>query len=217
MKLTLRQALLFLVGGTAGALGMQNASSTAHADVVTVKSGDTTWGLSKKYGTTVKKIVKDNHLNNGGKDIYVDQKLNIKNNNKVKTAYADTKITSSSAQSAVSQGSSTQSSQQQGYNYGNSQTPAYSSSANSISTNYHSSVSGDEQAAKNWIAARESGSNYNAVNASSGAYGKFQLLPGYLNGDYSPANQERTADNYVSSRYGSWTAAKAFWEANGWY
>ncbi|EMF0035419.1 peptidase M23, partial [Enterococcus hirae] len=22
---------------------------------------------------------------------------------------------------------------------------------------------------------------------------------------------------YVSSRYGSWEAAKSFWEANGWY
>ncbi|HAQ0305264.1 TPA: peptidase M23, partial [Enterococcus faecium] len=22
---------------------------------------------------------------------------------------------------------------------------------------------------------------------------------------------------YVTSRYGSWEAAKAFWEANGWY
>lgn len=220
MKLTLRQAILFLVGGTAGALRMQNASSTAHADIVTVKFGDTTWGLSRKYGTTVKKIVKDNHLKNGGKDIYVDQKLNIKNNKKVKTAYADTKTTSTSAQSAVSQApaaSSIQSSQQQSYNYGGSQTPAYSSRANNGSTNYNSPVSGGEQAAKNWIAARESGGNYNAVNASSGAYGKFQLLPGYLHGDYSPANQEQTADKYVSSRYGSWTTAKAFWEANGWY
>ena len=39
----------------------------------------------------------------------------------------------------------------------------------------------------------------------------------YLNGDYSAANQERVAEQYVTSRYGSWEAAKAFWEANGWY
>ncbi|MBP5845564.1 peptidoglycan-binding protein LysM, partial [Lactiplantibacillus plantarum] len=25
------------------------------------------------------------------------------------------------------------------------------------------------------------------------------------------------ADAYVAGRYGSWTAAKAFWQANGWY
>jgi hypothetical protein len=38
-----------------------------------------------------------------------------------------------------------------------------------------------------------------------------------LNGDYSAANQEATADAYVAARYGSWVAAKAFWQANGWY
>ncbi|MCT3436304.1 peptidase M23, partial [Limosilactobacillus fermentum] len=25
------------------------------------------------------------------------------------------------------------------------------------------------------------------------------------------------ADQYVASRYGSWTAAQAFWESHGWY
>ncbi|WP_457769256.1 aggregation-promoting factor C-terminal-like domain-containing protein, partial [Lactobacillus gasseri] len=35
--------------------------------------------------------------------------------------------------------------------------------------------------------------------------------------DYSAANQERVADNYVKSRYGSWTNAQSFWQANGWY
>ncbi|MFV5784530.1 peptidoglycan-binding protein LysM, partial [Pediococcus acidilactici] len=30
-------------------------------------------------------------------------------------------------------------------------------------------------------------------------------------------NQERVADAYVASRYGSWSAALAFWNANGWY
>jgi len=33
----------------------------------------------------------------------------------------------------------------------------------------------------------------------------------------SAANQERVANNYVSSRYGSWAAAQSFWQANGWY
>lgn len=45
----------------------------------------------------------------------------------------------------------------------------------------------------------------------------YQLSSSYLNGDFSPANQEKVADNYVASRYGSWTAALAFWNANGWY
>ncbi|WP_446911114.1 aggregation-promoting factor C-terminal-like domain-containing protein [Enterococcus faecium] len=46
---------------------------------------------------------------------------------------------------------------------------------------------------------------------------RYQLDSSYLNGDYSAANQERVAEQYVTSRYGSWEAAKAFWEANGWY
>lgn len=72
-----------------------------------------------------------------------------------------------------------------------------------------------ESSAKAWIANRESGSSYSAQN---GQYiGKYQLAAAYLNGDYSAANQERVANQYVASRYGSWAAAKQFWQANGWY
>lgn len=84
-------------------------------------------------------------------------------------------------------------------------------------TSYQSNATGSEKAAKEWIASRESGGSYTARNPSSGAYGRYQLLPGYLKGDYSPANQERVADNYVKGRYGSWQAAKNFWMAHNWY
>ena len=82
-------------------------------------------------------------------------------------------------------------------------------------TSYTSNVSGSEAAAKAWIAGRESGGSYSARN---GQYiGKYQLSASYLNGDYSAANQERVADQYVASRYGSWQNAQAHWQANGWY
>lgn len=82
------------------------------------------------------------------------------------------------------------------------QAPAQSYQANSSS-------------AKDIIAQRESGGSYNARN---GQYiGKYQLSAAYLNGDYSPANQERVADRYVAQRYGSWDNALAFWNNNGWY
>lgn len=69
--------------------------------------------------------------------------------------------------------------------------------------------------AKEWIAQRESGGSYSATN---GQYiGRYQLSSSYLNGDYSEANQERVADQYVTSRYGSWEGAQAFWQSNGWY
>ena len=82
-------------------------------------------------------------------------------------------------------------------------------------TSYTSNASGSEEAAKAWIAGRESGGSYSARN---GQYiGKYQLSASYLNGDYSAANQERVADQYVASRYGSWQNAQAHWQANGWY
>lgn len=73
----------------------------------------------------------------------------------------------------------------------------------------------NNSSAKQIIAQRESGGSYNARN---GQYiGKYQLSASYLNGDYSPANQERVADQYVAQRYGSWDNALAFWNNNGWY
>lgn len=96
--------------------------------------------------------------------------------------------------------------------------PAQNSVASKSTTSassYISSATGSEASAKAWIAGRESGGSYSARN---GQYvGKYQLSSSYLGGDYSAANQERVADNYVKSRYGSWTAAKSFWQANGWY
>lgn len=69
--------------------------------------------------------------------------------------------------------------------------------------------------AKEWIAQKESSGSYSATN---GRYiGRYQLDSSYLNGDYSPENQERVADAYVTGRYGSWENAQAFWESNGWY
>lgn len=118
------------------------------------------------------------------------------------------------------------------YNYsysastGSSNTSSYSASTTSsstsastatasASTSSSTSSSSSEEAAKAWIASKESGGSYTASNGNY--YGKYQLSLSYLNGDTSAANQEKVANSYVQSRYGSWTAAKAFWQANGWY
>ncbi|TSO27086.1 aggregation promoting factor surface protein [Lactobacillus sp. LL6] len=76
-------------------------------------------------------------------------------------------------------------------------------------------LSKKEKAAKHWIAMRESGGSYTARNGV--CYGRYQLNIGYLHGDYSKKNQERTADNYVYGRYGSWVNAKRFWLSHHWY
>ncbi|WP_190246345.1 aggregation-promoting factor C-terminal-like domain-containing protein [Apilactobacillus kunkeei] len=70
-------------------------------------------------------------------------------------------------------------------------------------------------AAKAWIANHESGGSYTASNGS--CYGKYQLSISYYGGNLSHKNQERTANRYVKSRYGSWVKAKAFWLSHNWY
>lgn len=78
-------------------------------------------------------------------------------------------------------------------------------------------LSMSEAEAKEWIANKESGGDYNAINPTGKYIGRYQLTNSYLNGDYSPENQERVANEYVINRYGSWVKAQQFWQANGWY
>nr|WP_181808153.1 transglycosylase SLT domain-containing protein [Streptomyces shenzhenensis] len=73
------------------------------------------------------------------------------------------------------------------------------------------------------IVDHESSWNYQAVNASSGAYGLFQALPGSkmssAGADWqtNPATQIKWGLNYMNSRYGSPCQAWSFWQANHWY
>ncbi|MFF4273329.1 transglycosylase SLT domain-containing protein [Streptomyces sp. NPDC001536] len=73
------------------------------------------------------------------------------------------------------------------------------------------------------IVDHESSWNYTAVNASSGAYGLFQALPGSkmssVGDDWrtNPATQIKWGLNYMDSRYGSPCEAWSFWQANHWY
>mgnify|MGYP000860543059 FL=1 len=83
------------------------------------------------------------------------------------------------------------------------------------SVNSNSSLSNEDAEAKEWIAQKESSGSYTAQNGQY--YGRYQLTITYLNGDLSPENQEKVANEYVTNRYGSWSAAKNFWLANGWY
>ena len=78
-----------------------------------------------------------------------------------------------------------------------------------------SGLSAEDAEAKEWIAQKESSGSYTAQNGQY--YGRYQLTISYLNGDLSPENQEKTADAYVEGCYGSWSVAKNFWLANGWY
>lgn len=185
------------------ALGVSATATAANADTIyTVQSGDTLSGISYKFAkdnSMVNDLAKKNNIQDINK-IYVGQKLIIKSDGEVQEYNAQNAANANVADNntqATQQASQPQQAQSQ------------------ASQSYTSNASGSEAAAKAWIAARESGGNYGATN---GQYiGKYQLSASYLNGDYSAANQERVADQYVASRYGSWQNAQAHWQANGWY
>ncbi|MGP4117510.1 transglycosylase [Levilactobacillus zymae] len=79
----------------------------------------------------------------------------------------------------------------------------------------NASLSKKQKAAKKWIAYHESRYSYTARNGN--CYGRYQLLKSYLHGNYSAVNQEKTANQYVAGRYGTWTKAKKFWQSHHWY
>ena len=194
------------VSATLGAvaLGVSATATAANADTIyTVQSGDTLSGISYKFAkdnSMVNDLAKKNNIQDINK-IYVGQKLIIKSDGEIQEYNAQ------NAANANVADNNTQATQQQ--------TAQPQQAQSQASQSYTSNASGSEAAAKAWIAARESGGNYGATN---GQYiGKYQLSASYLNGDYSAANQERVADQYVASRYGSWQNAQAHWQANGWY
>ena len=76
-------------------------------------------------------------------------------------------------------------------------------------------LSSDEDSARKWIIAHESGGRYNARNGKY--YGAYQLDLSYLNGDLSKENQDRVAQSYMKNRYGTWVKAKQFWQAHNWW
>ncbi|MDC2839932.1 LysM domain-containing protein [Limosilactobacillus mucosae] len=189
------------------ALGTVGAATTANADTTyTVQSGDTLSSISYKLGHNldfVDQLAQNNNIADKNL-IYVGQQLTIKDDGEVvvsdqngqQTTVAQVQTQPAAQTTAIAQSAA-------------SQAPA------STQSTYTSAVAGSDAAAKAWIAARESGGSYTAQNGQY--YGKYQLSSSYLNGDYSAANQERVADNYVASRYGSWTAAQQFWQSHGWY
>lgn len=197
VKYSMLKKNLLKISATLGAaaLGVAATASVANADTVyTVQSGDTLSGISQKFANNnslVDSLAKNNNIQNINL-IYVGQQLLIKDNGEI-----------------------TQATQAQAQTLPSANTTSTASSQASTNTAATTTTSSSDDAAKAWIAARESGGSYTAQNGNY--YGKYQLSRAYLGGDYSAANQERVADQYVASRYGSWSAAKSFWLANGWY
>lgn len=154
---------------------------------IQVKYGDTVSELAEQYGTTTDAIVQANNLR--------DPNFILAGQNLVIPAKGQSVQAVSQAQTVESTGSSSSS----------------ESEVSAVGTGESSA----EASARAWIVQRESGGDYNARN---GKYiGKYQLDKSYLNGDYSPANQEKTAERYVKQRYGSWVNAQKHWQTHNWY
>lgn len=167
------------------------APAVANADSYTVKSGDTLSEIASTYNTTVEQLSSLNGISNVD-FITVGQILEL-------DSTASTTETTTSAATTDDSSSATSAAE----------------STDTTTTSYSTNLSSSDAAAKETIAQRESSGSYTAQNGQY--YGRYQLTISYLNGDLSAENQERVADAYVASRYGSWSAALAFWNANGWY
>lgn len=188
-------------------------AAAVNADTVTVKSGDTLSQIADENNTTVSSIQSLNSLQNIHL-IFPGQKLVINANNG--DAAVSTQQSAQTTQQASQQQTTQQASQQQTMQQASQQqTTQQASQQQTMQTTQQAVASSSEQAARDWIASRESGGSYTAQNGNY--YGKYQLSSAYLGGDYSAENQERVANSYVLNRYGSWANAKSHWLQNGWY
>lgn len=165
------------------------APAVANADSYTVKSGDTLSKIAVTYNTTVEKLASTNQIANVD-FITVGQILELDSE---ATAPAATTTETAAVEAAT----------------------VAAAPAETTTTSYSPNLGTSDAQAKEIIAQRESSGSYTAQNGQY--YGRYQLTMSYLNGDLSAENQERVADSYVAGRYGSWSAALAFWNANGWY
>lgn len=186
-----------MAAGAALAIGTNDAHA---AETYTVQSGDTLSKISAKFvgdNSLVNSIAANNNISNVDL-IFEGQQLNID------TAAQNT------AAPVQEQAAPVEQTQQ-------AATPVQETAPAPVQEQAAPAAAAPAttSSAKEWIAQKESSGSYDATN---GQYiGRYQLSASYLNGDYSPANQERVADQYVAQRYGSWEAAQAFWLANGWY
>ena len=199
-KKSLKKGIVSLALG----LGLLGASQVAQADTVKVSSGDTISQIAQEHNDTVSHIEKVNHLKDVSL-IFPGDKIVTGDTKPAKRDIKAQNTPQESTQAPVQQSKPTQ-----------VQTPAPAPKvAQKANNGVSQGISNNIGSAGEEIARGESGGDYNARNGRF--VGKFQLDAQYLNGDYSPANQDRTFLKYCNDRYGSVEAALAFRQSHGWY
>ncbi|HFO0430489.1 TPA: LysM peptidoglycan-binding domain-containing protein, partial [Enterococcus faecium] len=207
--MTSLKTLLFGTTLAAGAAFFMG--TTAHADeAYTVQSGDTLSTISQKYvgdNSLINAIAESNSISDINL-IYSGQQLTIPTEGSTQAAAEpQAAVQEAAVQEAPVQAEPVQDEQPVVQETVQTETQAAPVAETQSATTETTATS--TNAAKEWIAQKESSGSYTATN---GRYiGRYQLDSSYLNGDYSAANQEKVAEQYVASRYGSWEAAKAFW------
>lgn len=199
--------------------GFANKAEAKH----TVKPGDTLSKLATEYKTTVPAISKANPHITDINLIFVGEVLEGIGNEKVKSNHVQRTVVPVPQVPAKATLQYTAPKQEtKVYKKPVAQTaPATQQQQQPTGKVYTKEVEptddGSEQSAKEWIAYKESRGDYNARSATGKYVGMWQLDKSYLNGDYSPANQDKTVSIYIEKRYGSWRNAKAHHEKFGWY
>ena len=192
------------------------------ASTITIQKGDTLWGYSQKYNIPVDTIAKFNNINLNKYMMWPGDKINIPDGEDNESGAQFTNRFVATATPTISTYTKPVANQNVQQVTPTKVAPALAPEMTTntptttpANTSTASSLPDSEASAKAEIAYRESRGSYTAQN---GKYvGKYQIDASYLNGDYSEANQEATADKYVASRYGTWTNALAHSNATGWY
>lgn len=197
-KLTTLAEIALCATGLAFTANSNVANAATVNPEYTVQSGDTLWTIAMQHDVDLNQLETLNGKDANNTLIVPGEKLKLPVNGQENVQTTNTNVQSANTQTTYAQ-------PQQQVSQTSQQTVA------TPATN----ATGSESSAKEWIAQRESGGSYNARNHNY--IGRYQLSSAYLNGDYSPANQERVAQKYVNERYGGWQQAKAFWQTHGWY
>jgi murein DD-endopeptidase MepM/ murein hydrolase activator NlpD len=205
----LKKVLSMIFATSAAAIGLFFAGSAyaSASTIVTVKSGDTVWGISQQYNSSVKAIESANNLKDANV-IVVGQKLEIPSANSSSNTQGSAHVAASTttAQQTQSYSQPTQQTQQA--------TTTQSSQASTASTTATSGSVAQQAAqlmeqktgvsASTWMAIsyRESRNNPSAQNPSSTAHGLYQSL-------YTTSNDWREQVNdaariYHSQGMGAW-------------
>ena len=172
---------------------------SASASTYHVENGDTVSEIAQKFNTDTNSIVSENNLSNPDV-IYVGQTLQI---GEQQTAQSHQTQQPTQVQQAV-----------QVQQVSNHQSSTKSNETQVSSGNSNGGSVAQQMAAKTGVSAatwqriidRESGGNANAVNASSGAYGYFQLLGHGEHAGMSTTEQvNMAADVYKAQGMSAWS------------